>query len=359
MSFLRLLLFCAFSLRVSLSILQYGHAFQSPGDFTSAEYATISSTFPIFTVEKRHAPAVYGNASLPYPFQSNSIASSIGTARMIKALNSSVRVLMYWNSALHWNFYECEADVQPSWLLPSSHGLPVPSYNYSVPEFRTWWVSCAVGALRNSSGALDGLFIDAAPKLSWVGQPSNAYDLWGKMLDEVRKAVPGVFLIFNGDYYSQSGAVIANSTLLSHADAVYIESLANLIDDAKKNPPSTIIAYLRYLSSTAANLNPSKLFVGHGQCGNTSSSASQADPTFTFGLAIFLLVTPDPSTNYYISNFGYNIDQGVLFPHAEYALEFGKPLNDFTVNGFLLKRTFSNATVIVNLKTQTGEINMG
>lgn len=353
---LRALFFCAVSLRVSLSILQYGHAYQSPGDFSDSEYATISSTFPIFTVEKRHAPAVYGNASAPYPFQSNSIAASIGTARKIKALNSSVRVLMYWNSALHWNFYECEVDVQPSWLLAPTHGFRVPSYNYSVPEFRAWWVACAVGALRNSSGALDGLFIDAAPKLSWVGQPLNAYDLWGKMLDQVRQSVPNVFLIFNGDYFSgNSDVVIANSTLVSHADAVYIESLANLIDDAKKDAPSTIITYLRYLSSTA-NMNPSKLFVGHGQCSNSTSSI---DPTFTFGLAIFLLITPDPSTNFFLSNFGYQIDQGVLFPRAEYALEFGKPLDNFTVNGFILKRTFTNATVIVNLKTQVGVINMG
>ena len=347
-----------FLARGSVSVLQYGHAFQSPGDFSESEYYSIASTFPIFTVEKRHAPAVYGNASAPYPFQSNSIAASVGTARKIKALNSSVRVLMYWNSALHWNFYECEADVRPSWLLPPSHGLPVAAYDYASADFRAWWVACAVGALRNSSGALDGLFVDAAPKLSWAGQPSNAFDLWGAMLDAVRAAVPDAFLIFNGDYYSDSAAVIANSSLLVHAAAVYVESLADLIEDAAKDPPSTIVAYLRYLAATAAD-DPKKLLVGHGAL-NASSAQNPSDQrAFVFGLAVYLLVTPDPSTSYFLANFGYRVDQGLLFPHAEYAVAYGQPLGDFVARGSVLTRKFTNATVTVDLETQTGSITVG
>jgi hypothetical protein len=223
------------------AIQPYGHAFGvTPNDFSPTEYSYIASTFPIFTVEKRHAMAVYGDPSAPAfsPFRYNSIAASVGTARKIKALNPAARVLMYWNSALHWNFYEvrlrsladvlrararpsnthaapppsfppqCEAAVQPSWLLPPSHGLDVPSYNYANAAFRAWWVACAVGALANSSGALDGLFVDAAPKLSWAGQPADAFSLWGGMLDAVRAASPaGTFLVFNGDFNGPSGVV--------------------------------------------------------------------------------------------------------------------------------------------------------
>jgi hypothetical protein len=356
MSSIICLLLLLISLNQVQSILRYGHAYQTPGDFSADDYAEIAAKFPVFTVEKRHAPAVYGNASLPYPFQSNSIAASIGTARKIKALNSSVRVLMYWNSALHWNFYECEAAVEPSWLLPASHHLSVPSYNYSVPEFRAWWVDCAVGALKNSSGALDGLFVDAVPKLTWEGQPSNANELWGEMLDAVRAAVPHVFLIYNGDYYSHSSAVIANSSLLAHASAVYIESMADLIVDAKTDNLSLITEYLQYVAAAAA-ANPNKLHFGHGTVSN--SSAGRPDPVFTFGFAVFLLVTPDPSSSYFISNFGYRIDQGVLLPHAEYAWAIGEPLGSFSVKGPILTRSFANATVSVDLKTQTAEIKMG
>jgi hypothetical protein len=347
MSLLAIILF-SILLHETHSLQQYGHAYNVPGDFTSAEYATIASTFPIFTIEKRHAYEIYGNSSAPYPFKSNSIAASIGTARKIKALNASVRVLMYWNSALHWNFYECEADVQPSWLLPPKHGYPAAFYNYSVPDFRAWWVACAIGALRNSSGALDGLFIDAVNKV-------NSYDVWGEMMDAIRAAVPHAFLIYNGDGYNHTDIVAANSSLLRHADAVYLESTARLITDAVKDPPSIIIPYLQYLAASAA-ADATKLFFGKGLL----NAADPTDPkTFTFGLAVFLLITPNPSTSYFISNYGYSIDQGVLLPHTAYALSYGMPLGDFSVNGAVLTRNFTNATVVVDLSTQSASIAMG
>lgn len=43
-------------------------------------------------------------------------------AFMVQAINSSIRVLMYWNSALHYNMYECESQVQPSWIHPNIDG---------------------------------------------------------------------------------------------------------------------------------------------------------------------------------------------------------------------------------------------
>jgi hypothetical protein len=93
----------------AFAVRPYGHAFGvPPADFTEPEYAFIAANFPIFTVEKRHAMAVYGDPAAPptSPFRYNSIAASIGTARKIKSLNPAAKVLMYWNSGLHWNFYE-------------------------------------------------------------------------------------------------------------------------------------------------------------------------------------------------------------------------------------------------------------
>ena len=355
------------TLSVARAILPYGHAYQTPGDFLPSEYAFIAATFPVFTVEKRHASAVYGDASAPAssPRRTNSIAASVGTARKIKALNASSRVLMYWNSGLHWNFYECEEDVKPSWLLPPSHGLSVPTYNYAVPAFRSWWVRCAIDSLRNSSGALDGLFIDAVPKLSWVGQPSNAFALWGEMLDEVRAAVPSALLLFNGDFDGR-GAVIANATLLPHASGVYMESLASLGNSGAAKPDADeSISYLRYLETSSAAALPSKLFFGHGLLNRTATPSSHAhsvsnedDDAFIFGFAIFLLVTRDPAASYFLANNGYEIDQGVLTPHAEYGYDIGMPLGSFSVQGHVLTRVFEHATVVADLDAQTGSITL-
>lgn len=67
---------------------------------------------------------------------------------------------MYWNGPLHYNFYECESEVKPSWIYPNPVKRGPPYYNYSVPAFRAWWVRCAVDAVKNSNGAIDGLFLD-------------------------------------------------------------------------------------------------------------------------------------------------------------------------------------------------------
>ena len=56
----------------------------------------------------------------------------------------------------HYNMYECEASVQPSWVIPGPNGHAESYYNYSVPEFRTWWVKCAVDAVTGSQTLLDG-----------------------------------------------------------------------------------------------------------------------------------------------------------------------------------------------------------
>lgn len=359
-SALRCAILCA-SVLAARAVIPYGHAFNSPGDFSPSAYAFIAATYPVFTVEKRHASAVYGNASAPAasPHRTNSIAASVGTARRIKQLNASAKVLMYWNSALHWNFYECEEEVAPGWLLPPSHRLAVPSYNYAVPAFRAWWVRCAVDALRGSGGALDGLFIDAVPKLTWAGQPADALALWGAMLDALRAALPGALLLFNGDFFGANGAVVANATLLQHADAVYIESLASLGASGAGAPaPGASIAYLRYLAASAAAAPPAKRFFGHGLLNASSGGGGGGgDGAFTFGLAVFLLVARgDPAEDFFLANDGYQVDQGVLVPHPEYDLELGAPRGPFTVKGHVLTREFERATVVADLDARRGAI---
>ena len=68
----------------------YGHAYSRPGDFSESQIAQIARRFDVFTVEKGCAADVYGKGK--------SLAATLGTARRLKAANSSVRVLMYWNN---------------------------------------------------------------------------------------------------------------------------------------------------------------------------------------------------------------------------------------------------------------------
>ncbi len=126
------------------AIQQYGHAYAT-NDFTPDQYTQIANTFPIFTIEKRHAYTIYGDASQSGANHYKSIAATIGTANKIKAINKNVKVLMYWNTALHYNMYECETQVVQSWLMPGTASPPL--YDYANADFRTWWVKCAVDAI--------------------------------------------------------------------------------------------------------------------------------------------------------------------------------------------------------------------
>jgi hypothetical protein len=213
-----------------------------------------------------------------------------------------------------------------------------------------------VGALRNSSGALDGVFVDAAPKLARLSvNGAEAFAHFGEMLDEVRRQSPAAFVVFNGNFLEPGGGVLAKSTeLLPHADAVYVESMANLATDRADDPARTI-AFLNFVAASAsAEVPAGKQFFAHGLL-----DPANAERSFTFGLAVFLLVAPDPSTGWFLANDGYGVGQGVLAPHPAFGLAYGAPLGPFSVNGDVLSRLFDNATVAVDLKGLTATIVMG
>ena len=102
---LRLLTGAVAAAHVADALHAYGHAYSRPADFTDEEIRQVADRFEIFTVEKGSAAQKYGPRS--------STAATIGTAKRIKALDSHVKVLMYWNAAIHYDMYECETEVQP------------------------------------------------------------------------------------------------------------------------------------------------------------------------------------------------------------------------------------------------------
>lgn len=347
----------------------YGHAYQAPGDFTDEQYKTIAHRFHIFTVEKRHAFQIYGNSSAAKgtPASYNSIAATVGTARKIKAINASTRVLMYWNSVIHYNMYECESEVQPSWLLsPNPYRAGTPTYNYSVPAFRKWWVSCAVNAVKNSNGAIDGLFIDAVPKVTTLEPGTNPVDVWGKMIEEIKVNIESAatgkdaIILNNGFYLQGNGAKLAGEDAWKHTLATYVESLSTVGKDPKKL--ALDVKHMHWLANETSQ-HPERIFMGHGSCNGNADSNSSAQ--FRYGLAKYLLVTPSVQYGYFLGNCGYNIDQGVLETHSEYDYYhpntltlLGEPTGMFTEAQWLLRREFTGGYVEVNLQNQTNTITM-
>eukprot|EP00040_Diaphanoeca_grandis_P000769 m.16419 g.16419 ORF g.16419 m.16419 type:complete len:376 (+) comp11033_c0_seq1:83-1210(+) len=356
-----------FLAETTTALRAYGHAYGvRPHDFTSAQYAAIASRFEVFTVEKDHATDVYGNSTAPHtsPHRTNSIAASVGTARKIKALNASVKVLMYWNSALHYNFYECESEVQPSWIMPGPNpAKSVPFYNYSVPAFRAWWVRCAVDAVQNSNGALDGLFLDATPKVDVTDQ----LDAWGAMVDQLRAALgANAILIDNGFFLQPSGKKLAGDAAWEHTSSSYTESMSSVGGESNAEKG---VQYLLWVAQSAQKFPyPNRTLIGHGGISSNATTDvgdnAVLDPTFRFGLAKYLLTTSTVANGWFLANHGYCIDEGLLSqPMSVYSgvgVGCGEPISMVErvggPNSFRLQRMFEHGSIVVDVDTQNASI---
>jgi|TARA_B110000208_G_scaffold13126_1_gene16051 hypothetical protein len=337
----------------------YGHAYSRPNDFTPAQYAQIAARFEIFTVEKDHAASVYGNATAAKPFTTNSIAASVGTARKIKAINPAVKVLMYWNSALFFDLYECEADVdKKAWLMPGPPHKPKPLfYNYSVPAMRKWWVKCAIDAVQSSGGALDGLFFDATPKLA----AAKATALWGSMVDEIRAALGAdAILLDNGFFLSSSGEMLGGDDAWSHTKFGYIESLEKIGHIESLKTVENSLLYLSDVSNASAlHPAPTRRFIGHGD--------DFSDATFAYSLATYMMVTSSMKEGWFLANNGsYSIDGGLLnqprLPYSKGGLGCGEPswpyytIVSSTPSSVVVQRLFTTGHVELDLVKDTSVI---
>lgn len=361
-------LLCMLLVVPSNALHAYGHAYSRPDDFTPAQLAEVASRFPIFTVEKCTAANVYGNASAKAPFKTNSIAATVGTAKKIKALNDSVKVLMYWNSELFFNFYECEAEVQPDWTFPNPNAHASPAYyNYSVPAFRAWWVKCVVSAIKDSDGLLDGVFLDATPKLSHGAPGSMAY--WQGMVDQIKTALgPNAIVLNNGFYLTASGVELSGEDAWSHTRVSYVESMTRIGTAALT--PARSLAYLQWLANESV-AHPDRLLVGHGSIEGEAASPKAGfagSDLFTFSLARYLLITSSVENGYFLANNGsYSITGGLLNqPTSVYSgtgVGCGEPTASFERVGgagsYALQRRFQHGMVKLDIVAGTASIDCG
>jgi len=332
----------------------YGHAFSRPHDFTDDQIRSIAERFEIFTVEKKTGQNKYGPKS--------SLAATIGTAQRIKDINSNVKVLMYWNAAIHWNFYECESEVQESWLVKPKPRRGKPYYDYSEPAFREWWVQCAINSIQNSEGMLDGLFLDATPKVvsrrNGVNDPQVAQDLWLTMVSQIREALGESAILVNNGFFlggrDPTRTKLAGDWAWVGSGTTYIESLS------KRTSPEREIFHMRWIADASA-ANPSLRMIGRG---DMSAGQVDDDPVFKFGLAKFLLVCASVKDSWFLAtkNYDINVNGGQLQQPTSVYLEgvgCGEPTASFVQHDFVLSRSFEHGTVTVDIEAGTGSISCG
>ena len=244
-----------------------------------------------------------------------------------------------------------------------------PLYNYSVAAFRAWWVRCAANAVLNSGGALDGLFLDAVPKVDTMGAARDiggaaAQAYWNDMVDALRAALgPSALLIYNGFYLSAGAGELAGESAWAHAGAAYPESLSTVgTDNSSATTLDADVLHLAWLANASA-AHPDRMLLGHGTSGSEAA--------FQYGLAKYMLICAANAcqAGLFIANTGYNIEQGVLDPHWQFDYScsegggsnftLGEPLGGFMregSRGWTLLRRFTGGNVEVDLERQTSKI---
>ena len=319
-------------------IQRYGHGFSEPNDFTAEEYEYIANNYSIFTVEKRHAFGDYG-------LKPNTEAATIGTAKKLKKINPDIKVLMYWNIVLNWNFYESQTEFNKhpewkyrDWVFQHAKSDPVPMYDLNNPEVQEWWVNAIVDPILR--GELDGVFLDAAPKV-----PKEQYESLFKMIDTVRARIgEDKIVIYNG-FRVDTTVLQGGQDFIEHTSGVFIEFFLHKPLDTKEE---AVLLFDKLIEAEKAG----KMII---PCGKPKSvlPGTRQEP-FLFSFASFLLFYGPNS--YYLFNSGYNKTQGMFKDFPEYDLSTGKPLGSAVRNGWVYTRNFEKLTVTVNLETREARI---
>ena len=318
-------------------IQRYGHGFSEPNDFRPEEYEYIANNYSIFTVEKRHAWADYG----PKP---NTEAATIGTAQKLKKINPDIKVLIYWNIVLNWNFYESQTEFNKhpdwkyrDWIFQHAKANPVPMYDLNNPEVQQWWVNAIVDPILR--GDLDGVFLDASPKV-----PKEQYESLFKMIDTVRARIgEDKIVIYNG-FRVDSTVLQGGQDFIEHTSGVFIEFFLHKPLDTKEE---AAFLFDNLIEAEKAG----KMIIPRGS--PNSVLPGTQDP-FLFSFASFLLFYGPES--YYIYNAGYNKTQGMFDDYPVYDLAPGKALGSAVRNGWVYTREFENMTVTVDLHKKEARI---
>ncbi|MFC2090516.1 putative glycoside hydrolase [Bacteroidota bacterium] len=319
-------------------IQRYGHGYSDPNDFTPEEYDYIAKNYSIFTVEKRHAWADYG----PKP---NTEAATIGTAKKLKAINPDIKVLMYWNIVLNWNYYESQTEFNKhpewrarDWEFQHVNIDPIPTYDLNNPEVQEWWINAIADPILR--GDLDGVFLDAAPKV-----PEDQYESLYKIIDTLRARIgEDKIVIYNG-FRVHDTNLQGGQDLIDHTTGVYIEFFLAKPNDTKEE------AALLFDNLIEAQ-KKGKMIVPCGKPGSVLPGTKQE--AIYFNIACYLLFYgPD---SYYLYNYGYGKTRGMLEDYPEYNLSPGKPLGSAVRNGWVYTREFENMTVTVDLVKKEAKI---
>jgi len=307
-------------------------------------------------------------------------------ARRIRQANPDAKVLMYWNTLIAWPFTSYNMNFAEShpedWVLrdmntgePLLKGMlgrtPVCQYNLLNPDVRKWWAETIGGAV-NEFG-FDGFFMDAISqskrplwlRKGWGMEKADELDAAAVDMMLQAKAIIGddCLLIYNG-FRSRAGGsdgnAAAGTEFLPYADGALIEHFDQFASASKED----VLAYWE-MADEAAQAGKIVLYKGwpdHNinwlneefMASSAEDKEAMARKMITYPLACYLIGARENS--WFCYGWGYNIADGQLIEYPEYNNRLGTPQGEAARAGWIFRREFEHARVMVDLVERKGSI---
>jgi hypothetical protein len=336
--------------------------FGKKGDvLTSDEAKFIASKTNFVVLEKAHG--------FPkYKYSEEAIAKD---AKVLKKYNEDMKVVFYWNAFLDYSMYKAheEYEANPNWWLKNADGTldlkndRIKRYDLSNPAVRKWWID--VAEKNVDTKYIDGVFFDA---LVQVTSPSNQKQ-WGKekydaiqqalkdLIKETRERLGDDKLIVYNGIRSTPNRIMGNN-FPENTDAIMIEHFAHFNSTAKESMLLDIQEMEK--AGKSGKIVVFKSWPGFAWVDDVAMAKSDkekqeiARKNIQFPLAAFLAGAQEHS--YFIYNWGYRFEMGVMEWYPELDKALGKPLNEMQINGWVLTRKYEHADVTVDLENKTSKI---
>lgn len=344
----------------------YIHFGKSSGPLTDEEIRFVAATSNFVCLEKGHGRDRFGSTEKGIAYD----------ARRLKAANSSLKVLFYWNSFLNYPLYDACREIQthPDWIFRDIAGLPIykvrnlEQYNLLNPQFRTWWAIIAGKSTRTLG--CDGIFMDAvnqAKRSIWMkrgwgeGSEDRLTDAVIDMMKQARaKMGESGLIVYNGIRSSDSGETLSGLEYIDHADGVKVEHFTAFNSRSKESVAQDIEAISR--AGKAGKMvivkgwpDPDFTWLNEEKMRTEPAGlAQEARTKITFSLACFLVAAERHS--YFCYSWGYRENNGSLVDYPEFHKRLGEPAGDSTREGWTYRRSFEHASVWVDLDRREARI---
>lgn len=353
------------------------HAGKWAGRYTDEEVKFIAEKFPLVVIEKMHGqgdPEFAGRVDK---------AVFLDAARL-KAANSAVKVLFYFNPFVDYRYYSWKNKLPeiPAWALRDPQGNPIYKdrghvkflqFDISRQDFMDWWIQQV--SLVADQPQIDGIFIDALSQI--VRQPTIKYKTWGRekylsmrwhchvLLAESRKALNGKILINNGLFAAVDGLYDGGISWLENADGVMVEHFgASNSRDSEGNLYADRMVQEFKLIDKAAEMNsvtmvkawPGDMYFLNPKYSKYTREERMevARKNLEFAMAAFLISARENC--YFGYSWGWEHEEGWMQWFSEFDRPLGQPKGEARRDAWKFFREFEHARVQLDLEHETAKI---